>query len=86
MTSKVETNEIVKQEPTLTDVIEAMQVGFGRMDDEFEEVHTRLDRAESITEDILKTLRTMSTTIGSHSVSLPDHERRITRLEQAIAY
>lgn len=87
-----------KYEPTLSDVLEAVQTGFARVDDRFEQVNARFDAVderfdrlerragslENTVEDMKETLGGVAHAVDKDAIAILNHERRI-RLEKANA-
>ena len=83
-------------EPTLSDVLEAVQTGFTKVDERFEQVDVRFDKMderfdklekrtgsiENTLEDMKETLGGIERAVDKDAVTVLDHERRIRHLEK----
>ncbi|MBI2409821.1 hypothetical protein HYV30_02140 [Candidatus Kaiserbacteria bacterium] len=81
-------------EPTLSDVLGAVQTGFEKIENKFEErfdgleyrmtaIEKRTGALEDAVEDMKETLDGVARAVDKDSVKILDHERRIRRLEKA---
>lgn len=83
-------------EPTLLDVLEAVQGGFQKMEEKMENgfndlgyrvtaVEKRVGDVENTLEDMRKTLEGVERAVDKDAVTIVNHGRRIVRLEKACA-
>lgn len=80
-------------EPTLTDVLEAVQTGFGKMEEKMEEkfddlgyrvtaVEKRVGAVEVTLEDMKGTLENIEHAVDKDSEAIVNHEDRVSHLEK----
>ena len=86
-------------EPTITDVLEAMQVGFARQDQMFaslaegqdhlredvKDINQRLTKTQMRVEDVAEMLEDMTEVVDENRDLIFEHGERITVLERAVA-
>jgi len=83
-------------EPTLLDVLEAVQSGFQKMEEKMEEkfddlgyrvtaVEKRVGAVETTLEEMRGTLKGVERAVDKDALTVVDHTRRIVRLEKVYA-
>ena len=85
-----------KYEPTIADVLDAVQTGFtrhekvltalhegqGNLKDQLKDVDRRLSNTQNRVEDIADIFKNVTRTTDKDRISILDHERRIQHLEK----